>query len=100
MPALSWPPLATILAAITTPEKMESIAFPTVVKPVRTTWEPIMKPLIAKANVDFAPCAMPLPKLLSLDADTAKMELMLALLTAKWERNIAELVLRLATCNL
>ena len=58
-----------------------------------------MIPLTAKANVDFAPFAMPLPKLLSPDAVTAKMESMPALLTANWERNIADLVLRLVACN-
>ena len=78
---------------------MESIAFPTVVKPAKITWDLTMLLLIVKANVDFAHSAMPLPKLLSLDADTAKMELTSALRLAIWERNIAELVLRLAACN-
>ena len=55
---------------------------------------------IVKANVDFALSAMLPPKLLSLDADTAKMELTSALRLANWERNIVELVLGLVACNL
>ena len=79
---------------------MESTAFLTVVKPAKITLESIMLPLIVKANVDFAPFATPPLKLSSLDADTAKMESMLALTLATRERNIADLVLKLAVCNL
>ena len=78
---------------------MESIASLTVVKPAKITWDLTLLPLIVKANVDFAHSAMLLPMLLSLDVDTAKMELTNALRLANWERNIAELVLRLAACN-
>ena len=78
---------------------MESIASLTVVKPAKITWDLTLLPLIVKANVDFAHSAMLLPMLLSLDVDTAKMELTSALRLANWERNIAELVLRLAACN-
>ena len=78
---------------------MESIASLTVVKPAKITWDLTLLPLIVKANVDFVHSAMLLPMLLSLDVDTAKMELTSALRLANWERNIAELVLRLAACN-
>ena len=78
---------------------MESIASLTVVKPAKITWDLTLLLLIVKVNVDFAHSAMLLPMLLSLDVDTAKMELTNALRLANWERNIAELVLRLAACN-
>ena len=95
MPALLWP-----LPVTTTLEKMESTAFLTVVKPAKITLGSIMLPLIVKDNVDFAPFAMPLPKLLSPDAVTAKMESTPALTLATRERNIVGLVLRLVTYNL
>ena len=100
MLALLWLLPATILIPLTTTrEKVESIASLTVVKPAKITWDLTLLPLIVKANVDFAHSAMLPPKLLSLDADTAKMELTSALRLAIWERNIVELVLRLAACN-
>ena len=77
-----------------------STASPTVAKPAKITWDLNMLTSIVKANVDSALSAMLPPKLLSLDADTAKMELTSALRLATWERNIVELALRLVACNL
>ena len=76
-----------------------STASPTVAISAKITLDLLMLITIAKANVDFALSAMPPPKLLSPDADTAKMELRSALRLATWERNIVELVLRLVACN-
>ena len=46
------------------------------------------KPLIVKANVDFALSVMPLPLPLLKDADTAKMEL----------TNVSKLVMKASDC--
>ena len=75
-------------------------ASPTVAISAKITLDLLMLITIAKASVDSALSAMLPPKLLSLDADTAKMELKSALRLATWERNIVELVLRLVACNL
>merc|ERR1712062_876966 len=94
LPLLSW-----LLPATTTPEGVVSTASLTVAISAKITLDLLMLITIAKANVDFALSAMLPPKLLSPDADTAKMELRSALRLATWERNIVALVLRLVACN-
>merc|ERR1712047_145028 len=89
-PLFSLPLLSWLLPATTTPEWVVSTASLTVAISAKITLDLLMLITIAKANVDFALSAM-LPKLLSLDAVTAKMELRSALRLATWERNIVEL---------
>ena len=64
-----------------------------VVKYVKNTLEIIWQTLIAKANVDFAPFAMPLLKLLSPDADTARMVFKLVRILANLDSQFVPLVL-------
>ena len=74
---------------------MESCASQNVAKLARLTWVKTGRFMTAKANVDFAPFAMPLPFPSLKDADTARMELTPVLPLVIKANNCVELVVKL-----
>ena len=95
LPALPWPPLVIAKTTSFLKAKVESIASLNVAKFVKLTLVKIGRFSTAKANVDFAPFAMPLPNPSSKDADTARMESTNVFTLVTKENNCAELAIDL-----
>ena len=95
LPALPWPPLVIAKTTSFLKAKVESIASLNVAKFVKLTLVKIGRFSTVKANVDFAPFAMPLPNPSSKDADTARMELTIVFTLVTKENNCAELAIDL-----